>query len=230
MSKLKDLQGMIFGDKKVIRKVPNNSGTNARWLCKCVLCGRITTPTSYQLLNHPTNRCMCNQGQRKFNTFDFTNVNYVTCFDESGNSFIVDHADVPRLEGRYWGVSRGRGYVKSSVSGSPDILLHRFLLNCPDDKIVDHINHDTSDNRSSVNLRVCTQQENNRNLSKYRTNSTGKAGVYKYGKGRFRVKLSVGGKETHIGVYDSFEEAVYARISAEKSVYGDFANKEGWVL
>lgn len=42
------------------------------------------------------------------------------------------------------------------------IRLHRYLMNCPDGLVVDHINGDTKDNRIS-NLRVVTQKENLKN-------------------------------------------------------------------
>lgn len=42
------------------------------------------------------------------------------------------------------------------------IRLHRYIMNCPDGLVVDHINGDTKDNRIS-NLRVVTQKENLKN-------------------------------------------------------------------
>ena len=52
------------------------------------------------------------------------------------------------------------GYVCNNKLG----LLHRYIMNCPDDKIVDHINRIRHDNRKE-NLRVCTQSENGKNKS-----------------------------------------------------------------
>lgn len=54
------------------------------------------------------------------------------------------------------------------------IRLHRWIVNCPSDMCVDHINHNTLDNRK-CNLRVCTKGENNWNN---RNNKTGQPGVY----------------------------------------------------
>jgi hypothetical protein len=57
------------------------------------------------------------------------------------------------------------------------IGLHRWLLNCPKGLQVDHINHNTLDNRR-CNLKICTQLENANNKSFYRNNKSGIKGVY----------------------------------------------------
>lgn len=42
------------------------------------------------------------------------------------------------------------------------VYLHRVIVDCPDGKVVDHINGDTLDNRRE-NLRICTASDNSRN-------------------------------------------------------------------
>ena len=54
------------------------------------------------------------------------------------------------------------------------VYLHRVIMDCPDDKVVDHINHDTLDNRKS-NLRIVTVSENQQNRKGSRVGS--KSGV-----------------------------------------------------
>lgn len=46
------------------------------------------------------------------------------------------------------------------------IYLHRFLMDSPEGLIVDHINHQTLDNRRE-NLRVVTHSENMKNRIKW---------------------------------------------------------------
>lgn len=63
----------------------------------------------------------------------------------------------------------------STPNGS--IGLHRLIMDPPKDMVVDHINRNPLDNRR-INLRVCTMEENNRNLSLRKNNTSGTMGVY----------------------------------------------------
>jgi HNH endonuclease len=54
--------------------------------------------------------------------------------------------------------------------------MHREIMNAPKDMDVDHINHDTLDNRRE-NLEIKTHADNMHNSGKYRTNTSGYRGV-----------------------------------------------------
>jgi hypothetical protein len=86
--------------------------------------------------------------------------------------------------------------------------MHRVVTNAPDGKEVDHLNHDTLDNRKD-NLRVTNHREN---CSNKRNHSPYGVGVYKsMSGGRFHTKATVNGKCVYIGTYDTPEEAAKAR-------------------
>lgn len=90
------------------------------------------------------------------------------------------------------------------------IYLHRFIMDAPKDKEVDHVNFDGLDNRKS-NLRVVTRkqnQQNKRGLCRSDNKSSGHRNVY-FDKtiGKYKVCFRIDGKSKHIGVYESLDVA-----------------------
>ena len=84
-------------------------------------------------------------------------------------------------------------------------------MNCPDDKVVDHINHNTFDNRKQ-NLRICTSFSNCQNII---TNKSGKPGVSQYRDGKWIATLKDKGRKIYLGRFESFMEAKRVRELAE---------------
>lgn len=105
-----------------------------------------------------------------------------------GQEAIIDKADVPLVIGASWNViphPSGGFYARSSPrSSSPAEYMHRLITNAPKGKEVDHINHNTLDNRRA-NLRVGSHAANLMNRRGPNKNSTtGIRGVYVH-----RVKI-----------------------------------------
>lgn len=83
---------------------------------------------------------------------------------------------------------------------------------------IDHINGDRSDNRIA-NLRDVTPAENMRNQRRRVTNTSGVMGVYWHKRDRkWQARIFVGGRQKHIGYFESFGAAVEARKAAEVSL------------
>jgi hypothetical protein len=104
------------------------------------------------------------------------------------------------------------------------VQLHRMLL-APDDSSieVDHRNGITTDNRRE-NLRLATHADNMRNRRVQRNNTSGHCGVcWDKQQQCWRVQIGVNGKQTYLGLYDSFAEAIAARLAAEAKHFGEFA-------
>lgn len=142
-------------------------------------------------------------------------------FTDKLKRIVIDTSDYDKVKGRYW-TFNSQGYV-ITVENKKHIRLHRVLMNPPDGKVVDHINRIKCDNRKS-NLRICNQRLNTYNASIKKNNVSGQTGVSKIKTtGKFRARIFVDGREKNLGHYESFEEAVTARIKAEKQYFGDFA-------
>ena len=93
------------------------------------------------------------------------------------------------------------------------------------EKVIDHINGDTLDNRIE-NLRAVTGKENQRNTKLSSNSTTGINGVTKrkYGK-PYEVQIHVDGKAIYLGTFATLEEAAAARAEADKR-YG-FSGRHG---
>lgn len=88
---------------------------------------------------------------------------------------------------------------------------------------IDHINGNGLDN-SMKNLRDVTSGENSRNARLRADNTTGVAGVSWHKRlNKYQAKININGERVHIGTFDSFEDAVEARCSAQRG-YGYHKN------
>lgn len=88
---------------------------------------------------------------------------------------------------------------------------------------IDHVNGDPADNRI-VNIREATNKENQRNRGIRSTNTSGCTGVCWHklsGKWHARAQGSDGSGK-HLGLFDSFDDAVAAREAYASVAYGQF--------
>lgn len=93
------------------------------------------------------------------------------------------------------------------------IWLHRIIMNCPRDKVVDHINGDTLDNRKQ-NLRIVTNKENLTNLSSSSKSISKYRNIY-FEKGKFGVRIS----NKRFGRYINLKDAIECRDLNMKEIY-----------
>lgn len=80
---------------------------------------------------------------------------------------------------------------------------------------IDHVNGDRADNRIE-NLRDVSNHENTRNRKRRLDNTSGVVGVIWRTKTQtWQAKIGVAGRTLHLGYFDSFDDAVAARKTAE---------------
>lgn len=87
--------------------------------------------------------------------------------------------------------------------------------------LVDHINRDPWDNHIG-NLRLATKAENCQNTGLLRS-ACGFRGVYKRRNGRYAATISINTVNTHIGLFDTPEEAHAAYVAKSLEVHGAFS-------
>jgi len=104
----------------------------------------------------------------------------------------------------------------------PIIVMHRVIMNAPDDAVVDHINGDSLDNRR-CNLRICTTQENVRNR-RTRAASSGFKGVSLHSQSRlWRAAIHIDAKQITLGYFKDAVDAAHAYDDAAREYFGSFA-------
>ena len=135
-------------------------------------------------------------------------------------NILLDDEDYERIEKDFknlkWTVTKNRNklYAQKMVNGK-NIYLHRYIMNCPKGKYVDHINHNTLDNRKQ-NLRITTNADNLRNGEIRINNKTGVKGVYfDKERNKYVVMIKVNYKGIFLGRFDTLEEAQKIRKEAE---------------
>ena len=101
--------------------------------------------------------------------------------------------------------------------------MHRVLLNAPKGLQVDHINHDTLDNRKE-NLRLVTADQNNCNLRTRSGSLSGFKGVSFHKRiGKFQARIQLAGREIYLGYFTNAEEASEVYKKAAVKYHGEFA-------
>jgi len=147
-----------------------------------------------------------------------------------GQKAIVDDEDYDWLSGYKWFALYYLS-VKSfrAVRGTWDgkkkrtILMHRIILNAPQGKQVDHINHDTLDNRKN-NLRIVTSQQNHFNRRSDRNTSSRYKGVsWNKNKHKWKAYIARGGKSYHLGCFKNEKTAALAYDKAALKLFGEYA-------
>lgn len=124
---------------------------------------------------------------------------------------IIDSEDVNKIRYTKWKLSSS-GYAANTpkFSGS-NKHMHREILGT--DQFVDHINHNTLDNRKS-NLRIVTKAQNMMNSNFKGVSPNGC---------KWYAHIKINQKMLNLGNYLDEEEALYARWYAEQVLFKEFA-------
>ncbi len=141
---------------------------------------------------------------------------------------LVDDEDYERIVSMgLWNTARG--YAQRSIRQGKlrrGERMHRVILGVTDPKThVDHINHNTLDNRK-CNLRLATPRQNAMNRAAQRNNKSGHKGVSWHGQNNnWCARIMIDGKYTHLGSFAAQQDAINAYERASEEHFGEFKFK-----
>lgn len=147
---------------------------------------------------------------------------YTIVDDENFNHLNIFKWLVSKKSHRYYA---GRTVWNKKTKTKRMVYMARYILNASKNKVVDHINGNTLDNRKS-NLRLCSNTENIRNSKIGLRNKTGYKGVCKINRSltkRYLAQINIKGKNTKLGYFKTAKEAAVAYNKAAIKHYKEFA-------
>lgn len=206
--------GKKFGKLTIIKYEFIDKYYCKHYLCKCD-CGKEKIININNVKSGKTKSCGCNYKEvlgnlyKKSNKYRFYK-NYIIGYTTNSNKkFYIDKEDYNKIKDICWYETKNN-YIAHKDKNKKIIFLHRYVINAPKNKIVDHINHNKNDNRKN-NLRLCNYKINALN----RKNKP--KGITKYKVGNniyYMVQLS-----EYKGSFKSYKEAkkVRDRIIKERN-------------
>ena len=232
MSRLNDLTGKKFGRLAVIKRVEDvvtESGNKfTQWLCRCD-CGNnvVVYGSALTRKKRPTLSCGCLQKDKvsgiTLNKYEFTDEYVIGHTSNTNKPFIFDINDFEKVSKYHW-YEETNGYIRSSGKRKEDkIFLHRLIMDFPENMWIDHINHNTLDNRK-LNLRIASTSQNTMNHIKGSNNTSGMSGVvWVKNRNKWKSQIKFNGQLIFLGEYDKFEDAGKRRKQAEEEYFKEYS-------
>lgn len=243
--KFQDLTGQTFGNLLVIgldehrnnielnRKINGEIKQNKTYyLCKCN-CGNpeILSVSSSNLKSKHTTSCGCHQKIqasniamkhfKKYNTYDLSGEYGICYLNDTNLKVIFDLEDYSLIKNILWNTDEC-GYARGYDTKTKKLVrMHKLITNTDESILIDHSNQNKLDNRK-INFRHATKRENRIN-SKLRINNTSGIQGVRFEQGKWRARIKINEKYIHLGMFSEFENAVVARLKAEKEYFGEFA-------
>ena len=128
---------------------------------------------------------------------------------------IIDLKDVDKIKNFKWNFSGG--YIRTTSNSH---ILHGFIIDYPKSKQIDHINHNTLDNRK-CNLRIVTPSQNQMNRKNV-------CGIwFDKVRGKWCAQIKLNQKIIYLGRFSLRFDALKARKKAEIKYFGKYSYKRG---
>lgn len=142
--------------------------------------------------------------------------------NNTGSKFYFDMEDYDLISKYCWSELIQKSGYHMLVAREKETGKTVFMIEVIGCKNYDHIDRNTLNNRR-YNLRPATAQENARNRSARSDNTSGFIGVYKVGESNWKSIIGHNKKLIYLGYFNNKEDAIIARLKAEKEYFGEFA-------
>lgn len=232
MKKTTDFVGRRF-DRLLVIEYGYKINSKNFWLCLCD-CGNKKYIRQSDLVCNKIKSCGCLMREKsleRINHYNIINKKYNTYIKKDGYiigvcqnkpvEFYIDEDDFDLIKNYYWYLDN-RNYICTKINNKV-MRLQNIILFHDDKYVVDHIDGNTYNNRRQ-NLRICTQEENTRNRTVGKNNTSGIKGVV-WNKilSKWEARINYKNKRIRIGVFGKFKDAVNARIEAEQKYFGEYS-------
>lgn len=159
--------------------------------------------------------------------YGLTQEQLLDLFEYKDGELFYKKSPLPKIKvGSKAGSITSHGYMRVSINNKK-CLSHRvifLMMNGYLPTFIDHINMNRADNRIE-NLRGCSRQENNRNVSCRKSSKSGIKNVsWSKSTNKYQVDIMVDSKKKYIGVFEDIELAELVAMEARNKYHGAFAN------
>ena len=219
-----DLTGKTFNHFTVIEQVEDYVSLKgihcAQWLCQCDCGSEPIKVRGDALKNGSIKSCGC--ARKRFNVYDLSGEYGIGLTRNTNNKFYFDLEDYDKIKNYCWyeTIHTNSDY-HSIVTNINKKTTRMSQVVCGTYK--DHINRNPLDNRKA-NLRDASYTENARNYSRQKNNTSGFSGVcWDKQCNKWIAYITIDKRRKKIGRFINKEDAIIARLEAEKKYFGVFA-------
>ena len=226
----------------VVNRVNNAKNRQARWLVKCECGSDAFECDGRDVRSGNTKSCGCLQKEKvskinkNYNKYDSEiysdeNGEYrIGYCNNTGSRFYIDAEDYALLKNICFCecINSKDGYsylsgrdIKTGKNKKLCYFIKYKWYDGDDSKVCEHADRNPLNNRG-YNLIAATQAQNVQNQSKRIDNTSGITGVYLMkDTQKWRAQIGKNNKYIHLGIFDSKEDAIKARLKAEKKYFDD---------
>ena len=230
MAKLIDLTEQRFGRLTVVGRAPDyitpRGQHKTQWYCQCS-CGNkelIVVMATHLKTGHTTS-CGCtyeenlkqlHKNKKKYNRYDLSNEYGIGWTTNTNEQFYFDLEDYDKIKEYAWMSHKTKEGCTYIASTSAHIYMHRLIMDCPEELVVDHKDHDTFNNRKN-NLRISTVSENNVNSKRCY-----QAGISLTPSGKYSATIKFNNQREYLGAFNSEQDALSVRAEMEKELFQQY--------